>query len=213
MSAPTPPKESAAALAVRREQVTQLLAEAFADDRLDVDQLEDRAARAHSVDTVAALDALVHDLGAPVARAVPVTSMAESRSTASIRAVLGSLERRGFWVVPERLSVAAAFGNAELDLREAQLSSGVTEIDARVVCGNLEIIVPPELQVECEGAALLGNFESHTPPGRSDSRRPILRIRARVVLGNAEVYVRLAGESAADAARRIAAGGDRLARR
>jgi hypothetical protein len=78
----------------------------------------------------------------------------------------------------------------------------VTELDARVLFGNLEIIVPPQLAVECEGSSVLGNVENHGTGAVSDPDRPLLRIHGLAVLGNVEVHTRLPGESAMDAHRR-----------
>jgi len=88
------------------------------------------------------------------------------------------------------MTVSAAFGNVELDLRQAQWTSRIVEIDAHVVCGNLEIIVPPGVCVEADGRAVLGNFENHAGSAANDGERPVLKLRARVTLGNAEVFVR-----------------------
>jgi predicted membrane protein len=52
----------------------------------------------------------------------------------------------------------AVLGNIELDLREAEIGYGVSVIEAVSVLGNIEITVPPEVTIECEGDALLGNF-------------------------------------------------------
>jgi hypothetical protein len=173
---------------------------------LTVDQFDERLARAHGATTVAELDALVSDLGAPTP--APSTALAPLRVDGSLRpaakrllSVFGNVERRGPWVVPGQLSIAAVFGNTELDFREARFTTGTTEIHARVVFGNLEVIVPPHLAVECDGSTLFGNLESHAG-GAVDPERPRLRIHGAVVFGNIEVQVRLPGESERDARRR-----------
>lgn len=50
-------------------------------------------------------------------------------------------------------------GNAELDLCTARLGVGTSEIEVKCIFGNIEIRVPPEIRVLCDGEALMGNFE------------------------------------------------------
>jgi hypothetical protein len=207
MSDDAAPPTSLVALRDRRESAIQLLSDGFAGDLLTLEQFDERLARAHAATSIADLDALVADLlplAPPRATAlVPLTvdgSLSPTRKR--LRSIFGNLERHGAWVVPAELSVAAVFGSAVLDLRDARFTAAVTEIDVRVVCGNLEIIVPPQLAVECESTALLGNLESHAGGAVADPDRPLVRIRGPIVLGNLEVRVRLPGETERDARRR-----------
>jgi hypothetical protein len=196
------------ALRDRRERVIQHLSDSFVADLITVEEFEDRLARAHAAGAVAEVDALVTDL-APLPSGAPTTALAPlsvnpglAVSGKRVRAIFGNVERRGGWTVPARLEVGATFGNVELDFRDARFTAGVTELNARVVFGNLEIIVPPQLAVECEGSSVLGNVENHGSGAVSDPDRPLLRIRGLAVFGNVEVQTRLPGESARDAYRR-----------
>jgi hypothetical protein len=199
---------SLVALRDRRERAIQQLSDSFVADLLTVDQFEERLARVHGATTPAAVDALVADL-APLPAGAPTTALAPlsvdpalAPAARRIRSILGNVERRGGWAVPAQMQVSATFGNVELDFRDARFTAGVTEIDARVVFGNLEIIVPPQLAVECDGSSILGNIESHGTGAVSDPERPLLRIHGFAVLGNVEVQTRLPGESERDAHRR-----------
>jgi predicted membrane protein len=60
-------------------------------------------------------------------------------------------------------------GNVELDLRNAIVGVGLYVIEAVAVLGNVEITVPPELHVECDGDALMGSFTLQYQ-GRVDTR-------------------------------------------
>jgi len=201
------PATSLVALRDRRESAIQLLADGFAADLLTIDEFDARVARAHAATTVAELDALVADL-APLepARSTALVPLAVDPSLAPtkkrIRSVFGNTERHGPWVVPHQLSVAAVFASAALDFREARFTAAVTEVDVRVVCANLEFIVPPQLAVECEGTTIFANLESHTGGAVADPERPLLRIRGPIVFGNVEVHVRLHGETERDARQR-----------
>lgn len=53
-------------------------------------------------------------------------------------------------------------GNVTLDFRRAELPpSGAVEIDARAICGAIEIIVPDGAEVEIEGTPFVGSIEQH----------------------------------------------------
>lgn len=201
-------KPELVALRDRREAVIQILTDSFANDLLDVDTFEERTARAHQATTVAALDALVGDLAplpkeakrAPLVR-VETDGARERPDTRRAMAIFGSVERRGHWVVPRRLTTVSVFGSSVLDFREASFAPGVTEVHARVVFGSLEIIVPPQLAVECEGTGVFGSFE-HAGAAVADPDRPVLRVVGAAVFGSVEIETRLVGESGRDARRR-----------
>ena len=66
----------------------------------------------------------------------------------TITAVFGEYRRRGGWVVPEEIRLGAYFGSVVLDFTRASLpESGCVEIDARVVFGELKLIVPRSTEV------------------------------------------------------------------
>jgi hypothetical protein len=81
-----------------------------------------------------------------------------STPVTGVVAFLGSTERQGRWELPRHLRALAVLGNVELDLRNAIVGVGLYVIEAVAVFGNVEITVPPELHVECDGDALLGSF-------------------------------------------------------
>jgi hypothetical protein len=64
----------------------------------------------------------------------------------------------GRWELPRHMRVLAVFGSATIDLRQAYVSHGVSVIEALAIFGNIEVIVPPEIAVECDGDAVMGSF-------------------------------------------------------
>jgi Cell wall-active antibiotics response 4TMS YvqF len=179
-------------LADRRDHVISQLSAGFAGDRFEVDELERRLALAHSAESPLELDALVADL-------VPTsTALVPARA---LRVIMGSIERRGPWVVPQHLATRVVCGSVILDLREARLAPGVTTIDVHVTMGNVEVIVPPGMTVEIEASSMLGNIEQRTDPAPLGGG-PVVRITGRVKLGNLEVGVLRIGESFKEARRR-----------
>ena len=201
-----PDSSSLVALRDRREAAIQQLADSFAADLLTIDQFDERVARAHGATTIAELDALVADLpppaGAKSTALVPLTvEPALTERPKRFRAWFGSLERHGAWVVPAELSVSPVFGSAVIDFREARFAAQTITLDAHVVFGTLEVIVPPQLAVECEGSSIFGSIESHGGTV-ADPERPLLRIIGTALFGTIEVSTRLPGETAGDARKR-----------
>jgi hypothetical protein len=189
----------------RRDEVINELSDAFADDALELAEFERRLAEAHKAEEVSALDATVRDL--PKRAMGPDTAPATSLATVekprpvpavvqaapkTVRALLGSVSRGGAWALPHQLTVRALLGSCELDLREAVLSPGVTEIEVSAVFGSIEITVPPNLAVEVDGTAVLGSFEHlERAPARPDPDTPILRIKGKAVLGSVDVMTKV----------------------
>lgn len=179
-----------------RERVLERLSEGFARDELGLDEFERRVDDAYRATSVQALAPLVNDLTNPAGDPLAVAStpralaMPDAPSAPRAVAVLGSTVRRGRFRVVDGMKALSVFGNVELDLREVDLPPGVTHLYVRAVFGNVEITVPPTLAVECEGASVLGNFEtvSRVPPEGGDV--PLLRIIGSAVFGNVEIHTR-----------------------
>ncbi len=197
------------ALEEAREQVIAKLAECFARDEIGLDAFEARVNDAYAATASAQFDALVKDLGgAPqassvtaLARLTAPTELVDLRGEQAallpiparrvVSAVLGSIERRGALRVEHGTKFRAVLGNLELDLREATLPPGVTEIHVSAVLGNVEITVPSDLNVAVDGSGILGNFESSVRPLRQGgSPRSTLVIVGRATLGSINVHSR-----------------------
>lgn len=202
------PRQSLIAVRDGRERAIQRLSDSFVTDLLSVEEFEQRLARVHAAGSLAEIEAQLADLeplppGITSKALAPLSvNQALAPGTTRLRALLGNVQRNGGWVVPASLDIRVTFGNVELDFRDARYTAPVTELRANVLFGNLEVIVPPQLAVDCEGSSVLGNVENHGAGAVADPDRPLLRIRGRAVLGNIEVHTRLPGESAQDWARR-----------
>ena len=94
----------------------------------------------------------------------------------------------------------SVLGGCKLDLREAQLGPGVTEVRVLGILGGIDVLVPPDVRVECSGIGILGGFGHH---GAADSTQdpdaPVIRVSGLAILGGVSVKVRHPGESARDA--------------
>ena len=200
-------KPALVALRGRREMVIDALSTHFANDSLDLDEFEQRVDLAHRATSVAELDELLKDLE-PAADAQPSESLVPQaevqevaiatrpRGASLVRSILSGVQRKGMWRVPKQLRVVAVMGGVDLDFREAEFGPGVTEVKVKSIMGGIAIIVPPHLQVECDGRAILGVFEGmDRGTGERDPAAPLLRITGVAIMGAVEISTRLAGET------------------
>ena len=170
-----------------RERVVEQLSAAFAHDLVAMDEFERRVALAYQASSPQELRGLTEDLGpASSASTAPVPT---SQTMQRVRAVLSSIERRGAQTVGPRLEVRAFMANVELDLALARLTAPVTEIDVRCVLGNVEIRLPPGVDLENMGGALLGSFECREALGQTAPVTRVVRVVGRATLGSVQVTV------------------------
>jgi hypothetical protein len=164
-----------------REAVVEVLREAVTHGRLTFDEFEDRTAQAYAAKTFGELQPLTTDLPTgPTGTALPTID------NSPLVAVLSNDSRTGRWLVPARFRVSAVLGSVNLDFCEAVLSSRETVIDARVVLGSINIVVPDGLQVRVHGTSVLSSHSSRT------RRSPVpeiatIDIHGALVLGNVDV--------------------------
>jgi hypothetical protein len=105
-------------------------------------------------------------------------------------AFLGNQTRQGDWLLPRLFRVVSMFASVTIDLTRARVGPGTSDIEVRSVFGNVEIIVPHELRVECDGTGILGNFEANAKAQPSlSSDAPLIRITGTAFLANVEVTV------------------------
>ena len=181
-----------------RERVVEQLSEHFARDHLTLDDLEARMARVYAATTPAEVDALVEDLpalamGAPV-MVTPDGYAPTPKLKERLIAVMSGISRRGLWKIPRRLRVVAVMGGVELDLRQAELPPGVTEIHAFVFMGGLQVRVPPGVRLETEGFAFMGGFEDRVhEPGVARADAPVVRVTGVAIMGGVDAQVQAVG--------------------
>jgi len=210
------PEEGRAPLSHTRQVTIDALCEHFANDVMSVEEFEQRVETAHNATTSEELKELLRDLpgsgNLPVVAdpSVPAPRSEYSIATAAsvkerefVVAVLGGSSRTGRWRPAEKNYAVAVCGGAELDFREAVMPPGVTELHVFTMWGGVEIVVPPGLNVESHGIALLGGFEHKADALESpDPGAPTLRITGVALMAGVEITVRHPGETARDARRR-----------
>ena len=174
-----------------REAVVARLSAAFAEDRISLEEFERRVEEVYKAATSVALTRLTSDLpvAAPSDRSLANDSSVVQMSPRLV-AFLGNVERRGRLAVPRRWEVRAFCANVEVDLRDADLKPGVTEIAVRAFCANVEIVLPEGVVLENHGNAFVGSFAVGTGPRLT--REPgaavrLVRLTGRATFSNVEV--------------------------
>lgn len=119
--------------------------------------------------------------------------MEERGRQAGVVSFLSSTEREGRWQLPRRLRALAVLGNVELDLRQAEIGYGLSEIEAVAVLGNVEIKVSPDIAVECDGDSFMGTFtlkyQGRANPSTANRER-IVRVTGTAYAGAVTVIVK-----------------------
>ncbi len=125
---------------------------------------------------------------APLIRTVPDDVVPER---SGVTVWWSNSKREGEWLLPRLFRAFSCMGNIELDLMSARMGAGVSEIEVLGIFANIEIRVPPDIRVECEGEALAGNFEltrvgdvPPPPPGA-----PALLISGNAYFGSVTVKI------------------------
>lgn len=134
---------------------------------------------------------------------------AEELTHESFSAVLGSRLQGGRWQPAEEIRVQVILGEITLDFTRADLPpSGIVEIDAWAILGEIKLIVPDGAEVEVDGAPIAGSIEhtvrrkgvweslrervtgereEESPPPRHQGDPPFFRIDGHAVFGSIRV--------------------------
>lgn len=155
-----------------RERVAEILREAVAEGRLEMEEFEQRLDTAYKARTHGELEPLVRDLPA-VGSASSAPAAVQPRSGSAARwserigrpatstggfAFWGGFRRRGNWTVGRVFTAFAMWGGGDIDLREANFESRETVIRCFTIMGGLHVTVPPDLNVEVRGIGIMGGF-------------------------------------------------------
>jgi hypothetical protein len=167
-----------------RERVAARLRDHLAAGRLTLDELSERLDAAYAARTVGELEELTNDL--PAAGAPPPAPPPRAATRWSV-AVMGSVERKRRWRVPDESTAVAFMGSVELDLRQAEIASSEVEITAVAIMGSVEVVVPPGVDVELSGVAIMGSREERVADVPLLPGAPRIHVRAFALMGSVEV--------------------------
>lgn len=179
-----------------RSQAIDQLRAAYVEGRLDQEEFDERSSAALKAKTIGQLERLFHDLpdsyrrGAPSYQAhspAPVVRPSPGGGNRVAIAIMSGVDRKGTWQVPAESTAFALMGGIQLDLRDAILSSQVTNITAVAIMGGIEITVPPGMRVESSGFGFMGGWDNHARNDRLGPDAPVLRVRGAAFMGGVEI--------------------------
>jgi hypothetical protein len=156
-----------------RIQTAQLLTDAAASGKLGLNEYEDRLTRAYAAQTHEELDRLSADLPGVVTRGR--SGPCRPAPSSLLLAILSGFERRGRWNVPKRLTTFALWGGGVVDMRYADFTAHDVEIRSYSIMGGQTILVPPEVNVDLRGVAVMGSFDQSVD-GEGSPGAPCVRI-------------------------------------
>lgn len=171
-----------------RDLVAQLLGAAYTEGRLtrlEHDERLDAAMNARTFDDLAPLTA---DL-APGLTPQPALSVPQPGSVPSVQpdsgtpeaadtavAVFSGTVRRGPWRVRKHTSALAVFGGVDLDMREAQFTAPVVEVNCWAMFGGIDIIVPDGVTVQNDVMGIFGGSDTtHIAPPQPGAPRIVVK--------------------------------------
>jgi hypothetical protein len=179
-----------------RNKVAEILREAAGDGRIDFTELDERLEAAYAAKTYAELVPITHDL-APAMTAGAAAAAVDRIERQSAVAIMGGVERRGLWTVPEQFTVFCLMGGAELDLREARFSAPAVTVTINTFMGGATIIVNRSTHVVVHGVGIMGGYSA--PRSDADLQltadSPVVHVKGVAIMGAVSVLrKRMPGE-------------------
>jgi hypothetical protein len=125
----------------------------------------------------------------------------ENTPIKGVVSIFSGNEKKGRWELPRYMRVLAIFGGVKIDLREAIVAPGESVIETLCIFGGIEIVVPPQLDVQCDGDAIMGAFTLHRsrkgpaslPPPRG---APVIRVIGDAYAGAVTIQLKAPREKA-----------------
>ena len=173
-----------------RDAVAQRLQQAFAEQRLDDDEFDQRIRAALTAQTSADLDQLTADLPAS-AHGLAAPDLAGPKPGRFAVAYKSPIRRSGRWRVPRQFRSVVYKGSGWLDLRAAELTAPVTTIVAVAYKSRIDILVPPGVRVEMDGFGVTKGWSPDEEWERMLPRdAPVVHIRGVAYRGTIEASSR-----------------------
>jgi hypothetical protein len=171
-----------------RERVAEILRDALAEGRLDMEEFEERLDATYKARTYGELTPITRDLP-DQGRSAPAVSLAkqpersgtwgdrivggdDAGTSSWAVAVMAGFQRKGHWTVPRRFNCFAFWGGGEIDLREAYFADREIVINAVAIMGGVQVIVPPGVEVVVRGIGVMGGFDHREEGAPGDPGAP-----------------------------------------
>ena len=162
-----------------REAVAERLRDAAGDGRLDFAELETRLDLVYAAKTLPELADVIADLPArPHATTVPAKT-----TPLSVTLQSGAISKKGFWRVPEQITLECMSGSIKLDFTEAECVHREVKLDVTVHSGSVVLVVPTGWEVDLSQASASSGAISNKVRNRPDPGAPVIRVAGTVRSG------------------------------
>ena len=166
-----------------RNAMVLALREHVAAGRLTLEEFSERTERALAATTIDELEGIDRDLPPASGEERP-----RKRPKHFTGVFLGATERTGRWRLPRRGFAFVFLGDADLDLRQAELGGPVSSLKAFVLFGNIDLYVPEGVEVDLGGLAVLGHRREWGRDLQPLPGTPLLRVKVFSLFGTADVW-------------------------
>jgi hypothetical protein len=137
-----------------RNRTVLALREHLAAGRLTLEEFTERMTAALAATTTADLDGPLRQLPAP-------TTQSRRGRTRFLLSLFSTVRREGRLRLGRRVFCFAAFGNIDLDLREATLERDVLSIVAIGLFATMDVYVPEGIEADIGGVVVFGHRNAH----------------------------------------------------
>ncbi|QGU02905.1 hypothetical protein CKALI_10250 [Corynebacterium kalinowskii] len=157
-----------------RNQVLAVLSQAMSNGQLDFAEFDERTQAVtqakYREDLLVPLRDLVPDPNKVISTDIvrrPDSELATSAQTISSSShgdefsfsLMGGTEKKGAWTIaPAHTSITVMGGNI-IDLTKATFAGRDVTINAWAFMGGIDILVPEDIRIKCDGVAVMGAFE------------------------------------------------------
>lgn len=118
---------------------------------------------------------------------IPVAQPPNIRGTV---AFMSQATREGDWIMPRLFRAVAVMGSVTVDLTRARIAAGTSRIEVVSCMGDVTILLPPDVQVECDGDPILGTFDlKREAASTATLDAPLVQISGTSVMSSVVVKV------------------------
>jgi len=107
-----------------------------------------------------------------------------------VTAFLSAQVRAGDWILPRLFRAVSFMGDVKIDLTSARFGAGSSRIELLAIMGNVTILVPPDLRVECGGDAILASFEMQGQKWSTPAPdAPTIHVSGTAFMGSVQIKI------------------------
>lgn len=103
---------------------------------------------------------------------------------------MSEVTREGDWTMPRLFRALAVMGSVKVDLTRAHIPPGTSRIEVVSWIGDVTILIPPDVRVECDGDSIMGSFDlKRETTGTTSPEAPLVLISGTSVMSYVLVKV------------------------